>query len=1051
MLKNIMLKLFGDRYERELKKVQPYLDKIHEIYPNLADLSDDELRERVNAIRDNIKERISGSETKLDELQRDYQMAVKDSERTSYGNQIDILIEQIKTERQTILGEYLPEVFAIVKDTCRRMLGNEFEVRGTMQVWEMVPYDVQLIGGISLHEGKIAEMATGEGKTLVATMPLFLNALSGHSCHLITVNDYLASRDAEWMKPIFEFHGMKVGVNINGLNNDEKLAAYKCEITYGTNSEFGFDYLRDNMAIREEQLVQGKLYYAIVDEVDSVLIDEARTPLIISGPVSESKNFYPELKPMIRQLVDKQNILINGFVGRLREELAKETDRDQDEIGNLLLKIYRGAPKNKSFTKLMKQGELKKQLQDYEDLYIRDKKMNLINEELLYFVEERHNSVELSDRGNEFMSSRNSELFVLRQLDELLAEVDDNPDLSFEGKVKAKEKVQDDYFDKNERLHNIKQLLRAFVIFEKDIEYVVQDSKVMIVDEFTGRMMPGRRFSDGLHQALEAKENCVIEEATQTFATITLQNFFRMYDKLAGMTGTAITEEGEFLEIYDLPVMVIPTNEPISRIDHNDLIYLTKNEKYQAIINEIEYWHERGKPILVGTVTVDVSEKLGRLLSRKKIEHKILNAKYHESEAEIIKNAGEPGSVTIATNMAGRGTDIKLGKGVVSKPKSEYQSLSHNLTEEYPLGLPIDGLHVIGTERHESRRIDRQLRGRAGRQGDPGTSRFYLSLEDDLMRLFGSDKIAPMMLKFGFQSGEALAHPWMNKAVENAQKRVEGYNFEIRKQLIKYDEVMNQQRKVIYRYRRNVLKGYDLKNEIIEMIRETITEKVEEITASEKYYENWDLDAICSFLSHEYNIPCKPEDIRTITLENLVENTLEKVLEAYDKREATLGFEQMREIERRSLLSVVDDLWRDHLHEMDLLREGIGFRAYAQKDPLIEYKKESFLLFQTLIFNINKNVTKKVFTVYILTREQYEMLQNKINLEHGGTSAFEKAKAQSALNNAGGAMPQTQPARTGTEKLQPRRVGKKVGRNEKCPCGSGKKYKNCCGKYQDEG
>ncbi|MCF7912389.1 MAG: preprotein translocase subunit SecA [Candidatus Cloacimonetes bacterium] len=1050
MFKKLILKVFGNRYDRELKKVKPQLDKILEIYPSLQSKSDEELRERVKAIRADIASRISGLETRLEELQRDYQVAVKDSDRTTYGNQIDVLMEKIKTERHTILGEYLPEVFAIVKDTCRRMTGQEFEVRGTMQKWEMVPYDVQLIGGIALHEGNIAEMATGEGKTLVATMPLFLNALSGHSCHLVTVNDYLASRDAEWMKPVFEFHGMTVGVNINGLTNNEKRAAYNCDITYGTNSEFGFDYLRDNMAIREDQLVQGKLYYAIVDEVDSVLVDEARTPLIISGPVAESKNFYPELKPMIKQLVEKQNILVNGFLGKLRSELEKE-NRDENVIGNLLLKIYRGAPKNKSFLKMMKQGELKKHLQDFESMYIREKKLHLITEELFFFVEERQNSVELSDKGNEFMSSRNPNLFIVRQLDELLAEVDDNPDLSTAEKIKAKEKVQDEYFDKNERLHNIKQLLKAYTVFEKDVEYVVQDSKVMIVDEFTGRMMPGRRFSDGLHQALEAKENCVIEEATQTFATITLQNFFRMYDKLAGMTGTAITEEGEFLEIYELPVMVIPTNEPVSRIDHDDLIYLTRNEKYQAIINEIEFWHKRGKPVLVGTVTVEVSEKLGRLLSRKKIEHKILNAKFHESEAEIIKNAGDPGSVTIATNMAGRGTDIKLGKGVVSKDKSQYQNLDHSLKDEYPFGLPIDGLHVIGTERHESRRIDRQLRGRAGRQGDPGTSRFYLSLEDDLMRLFGSDRIAPMMLKMGFQSGEAITHPWMNKAVENAQKRVEGYNFEIRKQLIKYDEVMNQQRKVIYRYRRNVLKGYDLRNEITEMIRETITEKVEEIIASERYYENWDLQAVCDYLTNEYTIPCKPEDIKAITAENLVENTFEIAMEAYQDREKRLGAGQMRDIERRSLLTVVDELWRDHLHEMDLLREGIGFRAYAQKDPLIEYKKEAFLLFQTLIFNINKNVTRKVFTIKILPKEQYDMLQSKINMEHGGSSAFERAKAQSAINQAGGHAPQQQPARTGTEKLQPRQVSPKIGRNDPCPCGSGKKYKKCCGRYQDEG
>jgi preprotein translocase subunit SecA len=1048
MIKNILVKLFGDRYQRDLKQVSPYLEKIHEIYPEIAQYSDTELRNRVNEIRIDVQNQIRGLEEKLEELQKEYQLAIKDSERNRLGNEIDDVTSQIKTERQKILGQYLPEVFAIVKDTCRRLLGQEFEVKGSRQKWEMVPYDVQLIGGIALHEGKITEMATGEGKTLVATMPLFLNTLSGHSCHLVTVNDYLASRDAEWMKPIFEFHGLQVGINIAGMDNEEKRAAYQCDITYGTNSEFGFDYLRDNMAIREEHLVQGKLYYAIVDEVDSVLIDEARTPLIISGPVAESKNFFKELKPLIRQLVEKQGLLVKGFLGRLREQLEKEAGRDEDEIGSLLLKLYRAAPKNKTFLKLMKQGELKKQLQDYESLYMREKKLHLINEEFYYFVEERFNSVELSDKGTEFISQKYKDLFILGQLDELLQEVDDAENLSFEEKIKAKERVQDEYFDKNEKLHNIKQLLRAYTLFERDVEYVVQNEKVMIVDEFTGRMMQGRRFSDGLHQALEAKENCVIEEATQTFATITLQNFFRMYDKLAGMTGTAITEEGEFLEIYDLPVMVIPTNEPISRQDHNDLIYLTRNEKYQAIISEIEYWHNMGKPVLVGTVTVEVSEKLGRLLTRKKINHKILNAKYHESEAEIIKNAGEPGSVTIATNMAGRGTDIKLGPGVVTRSKEEYRGLPSNLTDEHPYGLPLDGLHVIGTERHESRRIDRQLRGRSGRQGDPGTSRFYLSLEDDLMRLFGSDRIAPMMVKMGFKSGEAITHPWMNKAVENAQKRVEGYNFEIRKQLIKYDEVMNQQRKVIYRYRRNVLKGYDLKNEILEMIRETITDKVEEIVGLEKYYEDWNLEAICQYLKTEYNIESQVNDISAITKENLVENTLEQVLVAYKRREEMLGNDHMREIERRSLLSVVDDLWRDHLHEMDLLREGIGFRAYAQKDPLIEYKKEAFYLFQSLIININKNVTKKVFTVYLLTKEQYNMMMSQIKMQHGGTSAFEQAKQQVGSGTTD--QPDKGNNQPRGEKIMPRQVEKKPGRNEPCPCGSGKKYKNCCGKYQQE-
>jgi preprotein translocase subunit SecA len=693
----------------------------------------------------------------------------------------------------------------------------------------------------------------------------------------------------------------------------------------------------------------------------------------------------------------------------------------------------------------MKQGEMKKLVMDWENHYIREKKMQDIDNQLFYFVDERQKGVDLSEQGTEFVSRKESDLFIVRQLDEILDEID-NDDLGPATKQKRKEIAQEAYFDKNEKIHNIKQLLRAYTMFEKDIEYVVQNSKVMIVDEFTGRMMQGRRFSDGLHQALEAKENCVIEEATQTFATVTLQNYFRMYDKLAGMTGTAITEEGEFLEIYKLPVMVIPTNEPVTRIDHDDLIYLSKNDKYRAIIEEIEHWHERGKPVLVGTVNVDVSEKLGRLLSRKKIKHNILNAKYHEQEAEFIKNAGEPGGVTIATNMAGRGTDIKLGSGVVTKPHTEYEGLKKTINEDQPFGLPIDGLHVIGTERHESRRIDRQLRGRAGRQGDPGTSRFFLSLEDDLMRIFGSERIAPMMIKVGLEPGDAITHPWMSKAVENAQKRVEGYNFGIRKQLIKYDEVMNQQRQVIYRYRRNVLKGYDLQNEIKEMLEEAVAGLVERVTDADKYYENWNLDEIVSFLKHEYNIVVEEDHIRALTAENVLANTIEIVGKAYKQREEMLGEKQMREIERRSLLTVVDSLWRDHLYEMDLLREGIGFRAYAQKDPLIEYKKESFVLFQTLIAKINELVTKKVFTTYLLTREQYETMMKlqEMDMQHAQSSAYKIAGAkppQATTTNA----PQAQ-----QEKIKPRRVTAKVGRNEPCPCGSGKKYKNCCGKFQNE-
>ncbi|MDP8204642.1 MAG: preprotein translocase subunit SecA [Candidatus Tenebribacter mawsonii] len=1038
MINKITQMIFGNRDAREAKKIQPRISEINTIYDSLKSLSDVEIRNRIQEIAQDIQGVLKPLENELDELNEEYQIESDENKKISLGNNIDSLTLNLKNKTQSTLDDKLPEVYAIVKDTCRRLVGYEYEVRGDKETWFMMPFDVQLIGAIVLHEGKITEMATGEGKTLVATMPLFLNALLGRGVHLITVNDYLAQRDAEWMTPIFEFHGLTIGCNVGGMSSEEKKEAYKCDITYGTNSEFGFDYLRDNMAVAEKRLVQRKLQYSIVDEVDSVLIDEARTPLIISGPVHESKNFFKELRPVILQLFNAQDVIVNRYISEIKSELKQE-QYDGDVVGKLLLLVKRAAPKNVSFTKLMKEGELKKLVTDFEGYYLRDKKMHTLDEELFYVVEERQNSVELSDKGNNLVSQKETDLFVMRSLDEILDEIDADESLSFQKKAKKKEEETFKFMDKSEKLHNIKQLLKAYVLFEKEVDYVVVDNKVMIVDQFTGRMMQGRRFSDGLHQALEAKENVKIEEATQTFATITLQNYFRMYDKLAGMTGTAITEEAEFMEIYNLSVSVIPTNVPISRIDHNDVIYITKNEKYQAILDEIEYWYENNKPVLVGTVSVEVSETLARLLRRRGIKHSVLNAKYHEQEAEIIKSAGEPGAVTIATNMAGRGTDIKLGETVVTQEKSKYIGLSEKTTEEYPYGLPLDGLHVIGTERHESRRIDRQLRGRSGRQGDPGTSRFYLSLEDNLMRLFGSEKIGPMMIKMGLKKGEAIVHPWMTKAVGKAQKRVESYNFESRKQLIKYDEVMNQQRNVIYNYRRNVLKGYDLKFEIIEMIKDTIADIVDSIIVDENYSEDWNISEILSWIRSNMNVILYEQNIVTdrMRYETLLDNLYEGVLDAYQKREDDLTSEQLREIERRVLLGVVDELWRDHLHEMDLLKDGIGLRAYGQKDPLIEYKKESFHLFQTLVSNINMAVTKKVFTTYIIAPEKIQDFLEMAKQRHESSSAFDvpQQKEPNVTTNA----PEKQ-------KLQPRSVGEKIGRNDPCPCGSGKKYKKCCGK-----
>ena len=1042
MFKALTEKIFGNRNERELRKLSPIVDEINSFFSDLKNKTDDELRARIQEIKDDIRDKVSSLETELEHIQNKYQLEPDENKKNSIGNEIDRVTEILKGKNQSVLDEFLPEVYAILKETFCRLVGYEYEVRGHKEIWQMVPFDVQLIGAVALHRGMIAEMATGEGKTLVATMPLFLNTLLGHGVHLITVNDYLAQRDAEWMNPVFEFHGLKVGCNVGGMTSEEKQEAYHCDVTYGTNSEFGFDYLRDNMAVSVKRLVQRKLQFAIVDEVDSVLIDEARTPLIISGPVQESKNFFQELRPIILKLVNTQNGLVSRYLSEVNQELKQE-EWNSDIVGRLLLLIQRAAPKNKLFMKYMKQAELKKLVTDFEGYYLRDKSMHKIDAELFFTVEEKQNSVELSEKGNELVAQKESDLFIMEQLDDLLNAVDEDSNLSTAQKTQKKEEVTSKFMDKSEKLHNIKQLLRSYTLFEKEVDYVVVNNKVMIVDQFTGRMMQGRRFSDGLHQALEAKENVEIEEATQTFATITLQNYFRMYEKLSGMTGTAVTEEVEFSEIYKLPVIEIPTNLPISRIDHNDVIYITKNEKYKAILDEIEYWHEEKKPILVGTISVEVSETLSRMLRRRDINHNVLNAKYHEQEAEIVMGAGQPGAVTIATNMAGRGTDIKLGKTVVEKQKEEYLKVDKKITPDYPFGLPQDGLHVIGTERHESRRIDRQLRGRSGRQGDPGTSRFYLSLEDDLMRLFGSERIGPMMMKMGLKEGEAIIHPWMTKAVETAQKRVESFNFESRKQLLKYDEVMNQQREVIYNYRRNVLKGYDLKYEIIEMLRDTVADAVEEVVGDIPYPEDWQLGQIIQWIKSNLNVIIEEEDIKSdiMNMDLLIERFQELVLKAYQQREDELTSEQLREIERRVLLSVVDELWRDHLHEMDLLKDGIGLRAYGQRDPLMEYKKESFILFQTLVADINRSVAKKVFTTYLVAPEQIQDFLRLAKQQHESSSAFDKAAPQKAPK-----VPSVVTNSAEKPRIQPRVVSEKIGRNDPCPCGSGKKYKKCCGK-----
>jgi len=1051
MLEKILKKLFGDKASQDLKRYEPLVPEINGIFQNLAQYEDDQLRERISEIKQEIEAKLSTKRQELEDLRKDFREVNEDSERNRIDNQIDTAKKELKQLTKDTLDDYLPEVFAIVKDTCRRMVGQEFMVKGHPTAWNMVPFDVQLIGGMALHDGKIAEMATGEGKTLVATLPLFLNALVGRGAHLVTVNDYLASRDAEWMSPIFNFHGMRVGCITTGMDFESRRDAYAADVTYGMNSEFGFDYLRDNMAVSPSQLVQRDFYFAIVDEVDSILIDEARTPLIISGPIAQDKNFYPELRPAIAAVVQAQNALVTRYLSEIKEDLKYENDEAANtRLAKNLLLVKRGAPKNKAFQKIMQEASLKRLVQDTEGIYLRDKKMHELDENLFYVVEERQHSVDLCDKGRDMLSKRESDLFIVRTLDEVIGEIDAREELDDARKAELKEGATNRFMDKSEKLHNINQLLKAFTLFENNQEYVVIDNKVIIVDEFTGRQMPGRRFSDGLHQALEAKENVAIEAGTQTFATITLQNYFRMFEKLAGMTGTAVTEEAEFMEIYKLPVMAIPTNVPITRIDHDDEIYLTKNEKYQAIINEIIYWHKEQKPVLVGTVSVEVSEILSRLLRRHGIAHNVLNARQHQREAEIITGAGAPGAVTIATNMAGRGTDIKLGAGVVTQAVDQYRGLSKDRTDQYPYGLPLDGLHVIGSERHESRRIDRQLRGRAGRQGDPGTSRFFLSMEDDLMRIFGSDRMAPMMQKLGLKQGEAIRHPWMTKAVEKAQSRVEEHNFEIRKNLIKYDEVMNQQREVIYSYRRSVLKGYDLKAEILEMIQESVERLVAETIPPGSYPEDWNLERVCAYFK-AWNIIIKPEDLDSdhLNQELLLNTLMEIVHDAYRHREEHTGVEDQREIERRVLLEVVDNEWRDHLHEMDLLKEGVHLRSYANKDPLIEYKKESYALFEGLIARIQETVSKRVFTTYLIKRSRMEDMQEMLkgaNMTHEEMNTFVQSQQQEYQSSATAA-PSFEGSVAGMPemKARPVRVEDKIGRNDPCPCGSGKKYKKCCG------
>ena len=1015
MLK-LIKKIFGDKSEKDVKELWPVVKEINEEYEKLKNLSDDELKAKTAEFKEKINNYTDVTRKAIGELRAKLQSDEEFDRQAAY-DEVDALEEKLIDEYEEILNQLLPEAFAVIKSTCERLLGKTWTVVGNKTTWDMVPYDVQLIGGIVLHQGKIAEMATGEGKTLVATLPMYLNALTGRGVHLVTVNDYLAQRDSEWMGEIFKFHGLTVSCILNTMDPLQRKEQYAADITYGTNNEFGFDYLRDNMAVEKEGQVQRGHNYAIVDEVDSVLIDEARTPLIISGPVDVDDHKFDEMKPKIERIFRKQKNLVATMLQEAEKLL--ESNDGITEAGVHLFRAHRGLPKSNKLAKLTSEPSYKKLLLDTELEYLREKakNMHVIDDELYFVIEEKNNTIDLTEKGREELalgSGIEKDYFVLPDLGTEISKFENDPNLSDEEKVRMKDKLYSHYSEASDRIHTIHQLLKAYTLFEKDDEYVItEDGKIAIVDEFTGRILPGRRYSDGLHQAIEAKENVKVQRDSQTLATITLQNYFRMYNKLAGMTGTAETEEGEFFQIYNLDVVVIPTNKPTARDDMDDAIYKTKREKYNAVTEELEELRKQGRPVLVGTTSVEVSETISRMLKRKGLPHNVLNAKQHQREAEIVAHAGEVGAITIATNMAGRGTDIKLGAGVREK----------------------GGLYILGTERHESRRIDRQLRGRSGRQGDPGASKFYLSLEDDLMRLFGSDRISSVMERMGIKEGEVIQHPMITRSVGRAQKKVEENNFSIRKRLLEYDDTMNQQREVIYTRRNRALKGDRLKGEILDLLDEFVTGIVD------KYFDDVLVDNIREEILHNLLVEVKlqPEDFEKLGKDGIKEKIMNVAKEFYAKKEQMLGSELMARLERFAVLSVIDQKWKDHLREMDDLKQGIGLRAYAQKDPLVEYKGEAFTLFVSLLDQVRDDVVSFTFKFFPHAPEEIQQRRRQ-----SVSRAMEIKQSTTNIGLIPGARPQTAPYSAG--KAQPVKVDEKVGRNDPCPCGSGKKFKQCHGK-----
>ena len=1012
---NSVLKVFvGDKSEKDVKSMQPLVKKVKSFEQELEGLSHDELRQKTLQFKAKIADACKDKNAKIQELKEEVATSTDIDRNEEIYSEIDKLNEEAYKISEEILNDILPEAFAVVKETAKRFANNttlsvtasefdralsgnaayvtldgdqaiwqnSWDAAGKEVTWDMIHYDVQLIGGIALHQGKIAEMQTGEGKTLVATLPLYLNALAGKGAHLVTVNDYLAKRDSAWMAPIFEFHGLSVDcIDKHQPNSDGRRKAYNADITYGTNNEFGFDYLRDNMAHTPKDLVQPPHHYAIVDEVDSVLIDDARTPLIISGPVPEGdRHEFNELKPKVSDIVQKQRQHLTGVLAEAKK-LIKEGDTK--EGGFLLLRVYRGLPKNKALIKFLSEEGVKQLLQKTENFYMQDnnREMPKVDEDLLFTIDEKNNQIELTDKGITYISGdQDKDFFVMPDIGGEIAKIE-NQQLEIEKEAELKDELFKEFAVKSERIHTMSQLLKAYTLFEKDVEYVVMDNKVMIVDEQTGRIMDGRRYSDGLHQAIEAKENVKIEALTQTFATITLQNYFRMYNKLAGMTGTAVTEAGEFWEIYKLDVVEIPTNRPIARDDRHDLIYKTKREKYNAIIEEVTQLSQAGRPVLIGTTSVEISELLSKLLSVRKIPHNVLNAKLHKKEADVVAEAGQGGVVTIATNMAGRGTDIKLS----------------DIVKE------AGGLAIVGTERHDSRRVDRQLRGRSGRQGDPGSSQFYVSLEDNLMRLFGSDRVAKMMDRMGLEEGEVIQHSMMTKSIERAQKKVEENNFGIRKRLLEYDDVMNAQREVVYKRRRHAIQGERLKVDIANMIYDTC-EVITETNKAADDYKNFEFELIKYF---SITSPVSEEEFSKLGFQEIT-NTVYKI--AYDhylekmERSATTAFPVIKNVyenesnkferivvpftdgvkslnvvtnlkeayesdgkqlindfEKNITLAIIDDSWKTHLRKMDELKQSVQLAVHEQKDPLLIYKFEAFELFKSMIDKVNKEVISFLF------------------------------------------------------------------------------------------